>query len=456
MNKKPILIFIILSLFLIAGCTGGSKDDAPITNIDIRKGTDGLNMEFTSNAPPGSVFEESPFPIALILNNEGAFDIGDQIGHLVNYEIYAFEIVSPPQTLQLNLEDEIGDEILDLAQNDDKWNDIYAFHKDSGIDKGEGVFEFDIDNEIDNLWDKVNELIRKKGIIIFGFEKNLVDVVGKTKDEIARLTGEERDILLDGGIDITEIDDLSAKTVLTDVEKDEIQKFVDILTNARARKEFEIKGKSIFNPEGDNDLITLIARTKQISVQSETQSSTIFATACYPYKTILGTSICVDTDIYGIRKGEKACDIRDLSFPKGQGAPVSITKIETRMLPEIDENLVKPHFFIHIENEGNGEVIDLVKVEDVCTNKPLNYTDFNSIQIKVELSGRTLDCSVDDKGPGIETIRLRDKEDLVRCTLEEGIDIGRDAYTAPLRIELEYGYTFTISKDIIIEKVLKY
>jgi len=157
-----------------------------------------------------------------------------------------------------------------------------------------------------------------------------------------------------------------------------------------------------------------------------------------------------------LRNEQKACKIKELKFDKGQGAPVAVTKIDTRMLPYVDENVVKPHFFIFIENLGNGEVVSLSKVEKACTNEPLEFTDFNSIQIKVELSGELLDCSVDDEGPGVTTIRLRNKEDLVRCTLEEGIDISRDAYTAPLRIELEYGYTFTISKNIIIEKVLKY
>ena len=57
-------------------------------------------------------------------------------------------------------------------------------------------------------------------------------------------------------------------------------------------------------------------------------------------------------------------------------------------------------------------------------------------------------------------IRLREKEDIIRCTYEkdtngiEGIDENIDPYTAQLKIELDYGYTFSISKDIIIEKVL--
>ena len=53
-------------------------------------------------------------------------------------------------------------------------------------------------------------------------------------------------------------------------------------------------------------------------------------------------------------------------------------------------------------------------------------------------------------------IRLREKEDMIRCESKDEDDIpkNRDAYTSPLKIELDYGYTFTISKNIIIEKIL--
>jgi hypothetical protein len=342
-NKKIIFIIAILSLLVISGCEsgglfgGGRGGKRPITDVDIRKGIDGLDMEFASNAPPVSVFEESPFPIAVELRNKGAFDI----------------------------------KATEIMYNDED------------------------DNEVTDTID---------GVIVFGFERAYADV---------KTAGEER-------------------------------------------QEFEIDGKSIINPDGDVDFKTVDAQTKKIGAQSETHSSTILATACYPYNTTFGSSVCVDPDIYGMRKEKKACDIKELNFGDGQGAPVAVTKIETRMLPEEDGSVVNPHFLIFIENMGNGEVIDLSKVEKACTNEPLDYTDFNSIRIKAELSGELLNCSVDDEGPGIATIRLRDKEDMVRCTLEEGIDLSRDAYMTPLRIELEYGYTFTISKSIIIEKALKY
>ena len=314
MNKKLIFVFFAVSLLLIAGCMGGTKKKGPITDVDIRKGTQGLTMSFTKNAPPERVFEDIAFPMALEVNNKGAENVVD--------------------------------------------------------------------------WE-----------LVFGFDP-----------------------------------------------------YVEIDKGSKAQQELPIDGKSIFNPKGDGDLITINAKAKTIGAQSETQSSTILATACYPYKTILGTSVCIDNDIYGTKRGEKACSVTDLTFGEGQGAPVAVTKVETRMLPQADDT-VKPLFLIHIKNRGNGEVVKLSKVENVCTGEQLDYTDFNTILISASLSGKFLDCRTKEEGSQEQTeIRLREKEDLVRCT-GDVVELEY-AYVSPLKVELRYGYTFTISKDIIIEKIL--
>lgn len=313
-----------------------------------------------------------------------------------------------------------------------------------------------------DIEDNKGTIETESGIVVFGFEKSYADVIGKIKDEIAKLSDEEKRILSTKVVNIDEIRTLSDKKQedLSADEKDKIQQFIDVLTNLRAKKEFNIKGKSIYSPLGDEDFININANAKKIGAQSEKHPSTILATACYRYKTILGTSVCIDPDVIGVVTGKKACAIKELAFSEGQGAPVTVTKIETRMLPAIEANKVKPHFIIFIANKGNGEVINPNKdkediIKKACTSKPLNYTDFNTLKITASLPQGVLKCS-ETQPAGPTTVRLKEKEDMIRCTLDEGIDIGRDAYTAPLRIELEYGYTFTISKDIIIEKVLKY
>ena len=223
-----------------------------------------------------------------------------------------------------------------------------------------------------------------------------------------------------------------------------------------AKETFDIKGKSIFNLNGDGEFITLNVQAKKVGSQSETHPTTILATACYPYKTILGTSVCIDTDIFGKQLRKKACQAKDLEFSSGQGAPIAITKVEVRMLPNADSdpNKVIPHFIIYIENKGNGEAVAEDKIEDVCSKKPLGFKDFNKVAIKASLSDKELNCNSGETEKA--EARLREKKDIVRCTLEEGIASNRDAFVSPLMIEIAYGYTFTISKDITIEKILTY
>jgi len=334
-NKESILIFLcILSLILI-GCTGGGNTrNNPITQTDLRVGFEGIVLQFTKNAPPDRIFQETKFPIGIVIKNKGASDV-------------------------TSVKKEGSDE----------------------TPLGEGFF-------------------------VLGFEKAYVDI-----------------------------------------DKDEKRE------NPR---NFKIKGKSIFNINGDEEFIELKGKTKKVGSQSETHPSTIQATACYPYQTILGTSACIDTDVYGENLRKKSCNVKDLIFQSGQGAPVTITKIETIIPPHADINTIEPHFVIHIENKGNGEVVSKEKIKDVCSNTALNYKDFNKLNIRASLSNIELNCDVKGGKAGETEVWLREKKDIVRCTLKEGIQIKQDAYMAPLKIELDYGYTYTLSKNIIIERILEY
>ena len=381
---------MILALIVIAGCDSGKKKADSLTDRDIRKGTDGLEMEFLQNAPPKNVFEGGSFPISLKIKNAGASNIGDN-----------------PAT---------------------------------------------------------KDVVEQSGIIVLGFEKAYVGLVGNIKDEASKLSNEklsdkEKDALKEGGIkpeDLADIIAISEKKAEepNDAKKSQLETFIEILTNFRAKRDIEISGKQVFNPKGDEGFISINAWAKKIGGQSETKPTTILATACYPYETILDASVCIDTDVLGQRRGKKSCIIKELDFSDGQGAPVTITKIETRMLPQ-DESKIKPHFIIHIKNAGNGVVINDSKIEKACSSKPLSYKDFNVLRINATLSGIELDC---DPAGGMQKtaeVRLREKEDMIRCTYEGkddgiGIDANLDAYSAPLKIELDYGYTFTISKNIII------
>lgn len=216
--------------------------------------------------------------------------------------------------------------------------------------------------------------------------------------------------------------------------------------------QFSLKGKSYINIDGDSGIVSLKLKAKRIEEQSERHRSTILITGCYRYETEVEDTVCIDTDIYDLRKRDKACMVRDLSL-KSQGAPVAVDEIEVKMLPHMDENKIKPQFIIHAENKGGGEVIRKESIKDACSAAPLSFEDYNRIAVRAFLSDKELDCDlISDSNIGY--MRLKEKEDYIRCVLEEGISEEKGTYSTTLKVVLDYGYTHSISKDMTIKKIL--
>jgi len=251
------------------------------------------------------------------------------------------------------------------------------------------------------------------------------------------------------------------------VEKDYTKK-VNLLKEGKVMQEgagssaiFNLNGKSQLNPNGEEEIISYNIEAGKIDPQSEAHPSTITATLCYPYETVLESTICVDTDINNLRPGKKICSSQDLIFNSGQGAPVAITKIEPLMLPlQLSDSPVtdkiKPQFLIYIENKGPGVVIKRESVKDFCTKSDTTHEDFNIVYIDAFLSNKPLKCQLEKKKGSNENeirhIKLKDKKDIIRCALEEGIQRTDDAYLSTLKIELSYGYTQSISASYFIQK----
>ena len=218
--------------------------------------------------------------------------------------------------------------------------------------------------------------------------------------------------------------------------------YIELLNNKDIR--FNLKGKSIALPTGDQKTEVIRAKAKKISGQSEMHTSKILASICYPYQTKKNIDVCIDTDIYNIKNMKKVCNVKDITLTT-QGAPVAITKIESEMLSSEDEKIVKPSFKIYIKNVGGGIVFAKEKVNDACSSAPLKYEELNAVEIKVMMSGEELQCRE-------KILKLKENKDNVICTFESGVSTEKAIYTTPLTIELNYGYSTSISKDILIKK----
>lgn len=229
-----------------------------------------------------------------------------------------------------------------------------------------------------------------------------------------------------------------------------------IIIDENQKANFEVRGKSLANEKGDFITATALLHSRKLPSPSSLFSSTIFATTCYPYETSLTASICVDSDFNNIEPKEKACQVKDLVFSGGQGAPVSITKIET-LFSKFGEDKIKPIFLIYIENKGNGQIIKKSKYKEACSNEiKINKDDqlqkaFNIIEINAELPNNKFNCKKNENDPDFS---ISGKSGIIRCVAPE-MEFQEEAYISPFTVTLSYGYTDTISKQFNIEKIKK-
>jgi len=319
---KKLMPLIIILIFLVS-CTNplGGGPDAPVTEVDIFKGTKALQAEFLESAPPKETYEESPVKIGLMVRNEGPYDI-------------------------------------------------------------------------------------KSAYIALAVENQLMEL---KKPSSPLMT-------------------------------------------------FDIRGKTVPQPVAEQETYFFDLETHNITKQSEKMTTTILTTFCYNYKTIANPGVCIDTDIYNLRPGDKPCEKEDVSLDS-QGAPIAVTLIESEMLPEGDK-YVRPMFTIHVANKGNGEVLRPNKVKDACSSSPesnITVQDYNTFDYEVKMGGENdgivLDCTP-------KLFRLKSDRDFIRCSLprevegvgKSGISVDEYSYTTPLYIKLNYGYTFSISRTMDIKR----
>jgi len=208
-----------------------------------------------------------------------------------------------------------------------------------------------------------------------------------------------------------------------------------------------LEGKSEVNSEGEFDLFSIKLQAGTLEPQTEVHTSNIYLSVCYLYKTFFSETICVDTDVYGIRQNQKACSAKEGYSFSSQGAPVAVTKIDINMIPGQDKDTVIPEVTIHIDNKGKGEVLRARNFAEFCTSSTIDRTDINQVGIRAKLSGEALKCRSD-------VIKLGKTDDYVICRLEQGLSTKLSAYPASLTVELDYGYTFTESKQVKIRRIV--
>lgn len=208
---------------------------------------------------------------------------------------------------------------------------------------------------------------------------------------------------------------------------------------------FAVQGKSPFNPQGAERQLIFVFDTKPLGPQLERYPATMAFAACYPYTTTAPLVTCIDTDLTGKRAG-KVCTPQPQSFAQGQGAPVAVATVESRMLPGQDPDRIRPEFVLTLKNLGGGDVVAAERYRDACSGRPLGEEGWNVISVEAMLSDSMLTCTP-------TPVKLKQAgETRVVCTLPDGIDARMGTYTAPLIIALRYGYLKGITAQVSIIK----
>ncbi len=218
-----------------------------------------------------------------------------------------------------------------------------------------------------------------------------------------------------------------------------------LLEDPKVKEQYTILGKESYLSGGR---AAMEFSDKATAVKATTTASATFI-ACYPYKTSLSASVCVQTAHYTVPEKSRSCELKTLSF-SNQGAPVAITKIEQESI--LSGGYVKPRLKVYISEAGRGTVIakDVQSLKKACTKDPTNLNDIIGKVIVEEatISGKPLDC-------GKKTITLTGvpKKDFVECLFNDNVFEAGAAnnLVAPLKIVLGYGYQTAISKDVRIE-----
>jgi hypothetical protein len=217
------------------------------------------------------------------------------------------------------------------------------------------------------------------------------------------------------------------------------------LARTQAQGRFAVRGKSEFNPQGQEKLISLQFDTKPLDPNIQGYTTTIAFNLCYPYQTNAPITVCIDTDLTG-KMPNKVCTPKPQVMMGGQGAPVAVAMIEPRMLPSDIPGRTIPEFVLTLKNLGKGEVLQKDKYIDACFGQSLGEGGWNVVDVSAALSEVLLKCTP-------ETIKLKTQGDTkVVCRLEEGIDDRLGTYTAPLAVTVDYGYMTSMTKEV---KILK-
>jgi hypothetical protein len=216
-----------------------------------------------------------------------------------------------------------------------------------------------------------------------------------------------------------------------------------VINDGDAIKNFALEAKTIDIPIGEKEIYTYSLQAKSLGPQTEIAETNIQLSVCNDYTTEAETSICVDTDIFDQDIREKACNVRTVGLSGGQGAPVAVTKITPNYSPGERADTIRASFTVDVRNTGNGRTYAQGSSFEACT--PQGVNSWNSATLRAWLGDVQLSCSNGD-------LNLEKGSASILCNVPQGISSSAGTYSTTMRVEINYGYTFTETARVRIKQ----
>jgi hypothetical protein len=216
-------------------------------------------------------------------------------------------------------------------------------------------------------------------------------------------------------------------------------------------QKFDLEGRNNDNPAGGMEVIQFPATILQLPASLEEFPQPITVTSCFDYTTHATAMVCIDPQPYSnVVKTCKATNI--VSLAGGQGAPVAITSIEQKPAKGRTTFVIN----VHHNRQNAGDILydyfSLYKC-DPAADQIVKSTDLNVVYIGYVYLSNEIDITMNCL-PN-QMIRLdASGNGQITCSLDYPAGMApTGAYTAPLEVELWYGYSKSISRNVIIRKI---
>jgi len=214
-------------------------------------------------------------------------------------------------------------------------------------------------------------------------------------------------------------------------------------------QKFQLEGRNSNNPSGGMTVVEFPATLLDLPPSLEEFEQPIQVTSCFDYATHATAMVCVDPEPNS--NVVKICRPTTVSLASGQGAPVAITSVEQRPAKGRTTFIINVH---HNRKNAGDMLYDYFSLYkcDPAAGGIVKTTDKNVVYVGyVYLSNLdiTMLCLPD------QIIRLdASGNGQITCSVDfpQGMALN-GAYRAPLEIELWYGYSKTIVRNVLIKRI---